>query len=88
MAKWDKKTKKIVDAQHDISIPVFRSQIEHILRSEKKMNFAGYMNELHKIGESAYKRSSIPNEGIIAATQELHGIKKVCLCCFFDRSLQ
>eukprot|EP00794_Sanderia_malayensis_P016803 gene16803-18499_t len=76
LEKWDAKAKSVIEEQHQISMPVFRSQLEHILRTEKKTTFPGYMNELHKIGEKAYKRSSIPNEAIIAATQELSGIKR------------
>ena len=67
-----------MDDQHKLSLPQFRSQINHILMTEKKTDFVGYMNELHKVGEAAYKRSSIPNENMIEAAQELKGIKRVC----------
>ena len=60
-----------------MSLPAFRSQINHILMTEKKTDFVGYMNELHKVGEAAYKRSSIPNENMGEAAQELKGIKRV-----------
>ena len=66
-----------MDDQHKLSLPRFRSQINHILMTEKKTDFVGYMNELHKVGEAAYKRSSIPNENMIEAAQELKRIKKV-----------
>ena len=66
-----------MDDQHKLSLPRFRSQINHILMTEKKTDFVGYMNELHKVGEAAYKRSSIPNENMIEAAQELKGIKRV-----------
>ncbi len=75
--KWNEKTSDIMDEQHQLSLPVFRSQIDHILKKEKKTNFVGYMNKLHKIGEKAYKRSNIPNEHIAVATKELEGIKRV-----------
>ncbi len=35
------------------------------------------MNELHAVGKAAYKRSNIPNANMIAAAQELQGIKRV-----------
>ncbi len=76
----------MVDKHHELAIPTFRSQINHILKKEKKTNFVGYMNELHEVGEAAYKRSSIPNANMISAAQELQGIKRVSLVtyCFLS----
>ena len=77
MDKWDSKTKKILADERELVLPRFRSQIEHILKKEKNTNFKGYMEELHNVGEAAYKRSNIPNKNMIEAVQELKGIKKV-----------
>ena len=77
LSRYEKKAEKVLDDQHKMSLPAFRSQINHILMTEKKTDFVGYMNELHKVGEAAYKRSSIPNENMIEAAQELKGIKRV-----------
>ncbi|XP_065056002.1 uncharacterized protein LOC135684357 [Rhopilema esculentum] len=76
MEKWDSKARNLLTDEHNLMMPRFRSQIEHILKKEKNQNFDGYMNELHEVGQAAYKRSNIPSESSVAAAKELHRIKK------------
>ena len=75
--KWEAKAEGVMSDQQSIALPVFRSQINHILQKEKNTDFNGYVNELHAVGEAAYKRSNIPKEYLTEAVNELKGIKKV-----------
>ena len=60
-----------------MALPTYRSQINHILMKEKNTDFAGYMHELHTVGQAASKRSTIPNGNANEAAEELHKIKRV-----------
>ncbi|XP_065070683.1 uncharacterized protein LOC135695499 [Rhopilema esculentum] len=74
--KWNYKARHLMADEHSLMLPRFRSQIEHILKKEKDQNFLGYMNELHEVGQAAFKRSNIPSESTVTAAKELRRIKK------------
>ena len=79
---WNSKTKKLMKRQHELTIPLLRSQLNFIMQKEKGVDFFEYANGLHDKAVQAFKRADIPTSDDNNKEKELSKIGKVGDLCY------